>query len=202
RRARRRRSPPCAPRTLARAPPAPPAGSLDYRRPRARARPRPSLPPSARGQADGEAAPRPGRGLHRDAAPVRLDDALHDREADARAADRAAVDLLLPPGHASEELEDATVVSGRDADAVVAHREADAAVLGPAQHRDLALLGGDVLDRVAEEVAHHVPKLARLTPHAGQRADLDPDPLGGDLGAERLQRPLDQRAQLDPGRRL
>src|SRR5207253_10811390 len=154
-------------------------GSLDYRRPRARARPRPSLPPSARGQADGEAAPRPGRGLHRDAAPVRLDDALHDREADARAADRAAVDLLLLPGHPAEELEDAAVVGGRDADAVVAHREAGAPVLDPARHGDLAVVGGDVLHRITEEVAHHVPELARLPPHARQRADFDPGPLGG-----------------------
>src|SRR5207249_4518014 len=174
---------PCAPRTLARARPAPRGESLDCRRPRARARLRPWLPPSVRGQADGEAAPRPGRGLHRDAAPVRLDHALHDRQADARAAYRAAVDLLLPPGHAPEELEDAAMIGGRDADAVVAHREADAAVLGPARHRDLAVLGGDVFHRVAEEVAHHVLELARLPPHARQGADLDPDPLRGELGA-------------------
>src|SRR5207245_1367221 len=104
------------------------------------------------------------------------------------------------PGHAPEELEDAAVVDGRDADAVVAHREADAAVLDPTRHRDLAVLGGDVLDRVAEQVADDVPELARLSPHARQRADRHPDPLGRDLGTERLERLVDQRAQLDPGR--
>ena len=64
--------------------------------------------------------PSPGCALHLDAAAVRLDDVLHDREPEAAALDvvhQAAADAV-------ELLEDLLLLARRDADAVVAHRDA------------------------------------------------------------------------------
>src|SRR3712207_5199136 len=70
--------------------------------------------------------------LEADAAAVLLDD---DRPRDGEPLPAAAADLL----GREERIEDAAVDGGRDADAGVADRDADAAVLGVGRHADLAL---------------------------------------------------------------
>src|SRR5581483_7328905 len=155
-----------------------------------------------RGQPDVEATAGARCRRDGDGPPVRLDDAADDREPDARAAHLLPVDLLLAPRHAAEQLEDHAVVRLVDPDAVVAHGEDDIAVVRGARDGDLAAPGRHVFHRVAQQIAEHAAELLRIGEHARQLPHQDARPLGGDLRSERLQRVRDQRADIDPRRRL
>src|SRR5581483_10178103 len=133
----------------------------------------------ARGQLDPERAAATRRGLDPGAPMVRLDDPLDDREAHPRPGDDLPVDRLLLPGDAAEELEDPFVVGGRDADAVVADGEADAAVRALRGGGDSPARRGHVFDGVPDQVREDEPELARLPPDRRQ-------PAGVDLNALRL----------------
>src|SRR5262245_37794417 len=90
------------------------------------------------------------RRLHPDAPARALDDLPHDGETDARALDGHLAEAL-------EDLEDLGVVSGIDADAVVAHEARDHAVLKLGADLDLgAFRVAEVLDRVGQEVRNHL----------------------------------------------
>src|SRR5699024_11896217 len=84
----------------------------------------PSVPELGEHDREGRAAAGGGVQVHAPAVPLR--DRLHDRQAEAGAAAGGAV-------HAGEALEDALLVLGGDADALVLHAHAD---LRPVEPRD------------------------------------------------------------------
>jgi len=112
------------------------------------------------------------------------------------------VDSLLLRRNTSEDLEDPLVIRACDADPVVAHAHDDRAVLLPARQLDLAGSGRHVLDRVGEQVVHHMAELPGLPPHERQRPDLDAHTLRRDLRREALQRLRHHGLEIDPGRLL
>src|SRR6185369_14711826 len=105
-------------------------------------------------QPDGEDRSLPDRAAERDGAAVLRHDRAGSGEADAVPSDRAALRVLSP----REPIEDAGVVLGSDADALVAHLDERPPHSGLLRLRDrdldLAAVGA-VLHRVGDEVTHY-----------------------------------------------
>src|SRR5262249_18313582 len=126
-----------------------------------------------------------GRALDLDRATVLFDDLPRDPQAEPETAD-VPVD-----GGALEALEDARLIAGGDADAVVADDEDGASAA--AKHAHLDALAAGVLDGVGDEVGHHlvdalaVPlaldRLAPVVDAAARRRDFFGEALD-DLGHE------------------
>src|SRR5262245_49898746 len=115
-------------------------------------------------QPDVEAAALARRRLYPNPSAVRLDDALHDREADPAPIRGGRLVVLALGRNAGEDVEDRLLEGRRDADAVVAHRDERHRPLALATHLDPPDAGQDVLDGVAQQVAERVIELALLSP--------------------------------------
>src|SRR3954468_13501509 len=96
-----------------------------------------------------------------------MDDLLAEAEPDTGALE------LLTPMQALEDLEDALVVRGVDADAIVADADAPAPAFGHRVDADHRLLVAMELERVADQVLHQLDALEVVRPHPRQRPDLD-----------------------------
>jgi hypothetical protein len=112
---------------------------------------------------------------------VAFDDFLGDRQADPAAL------VFAPAVQALKHLEDALRILLLDADPVVRDREYHLAVLGDRVDPDVRrpVLGME-LERIAEEVLQHLPKLDLVGEHRRQIAAFDP---GAGLRDRRLQKP-------------
>ena len=93
------------------------------------------------------------RALHGDLSGVRLDDPLHEAEAEAGALDLRRDDV----GRAVERIEDLRLVGGGDADAAIGHADSTSPPAEAARDADPAAVGA-VLDRVADQVLEHAPE--------------------------------------------
>ena len=112
-----------------------------------------------RGSRTVNSLPRPAPSLARlDAAAVQLDDAAHQREADAEAAARAIERALA----LREEVEDPRQQLGRDADAGVRARGARRSPVRARSSRHGEPPAGRVLDRVVEQVGDHLLEPRRV----------------------------------------
>src|SRR5947207_6359527 len=117
----------------------------------------------AEGQGDAEEAPAPLGRLDPEPAPVPLDDAPADVEAQAEAL-RATVRGVA---RAVEGQEDVVAVDRRHPDAVVAHAQQRLIALPPRLDDHLAA-GGRVLERVLQQVGEDLPQAQRVVV-AGER---------------------------------
>lgn len=102
-----------------------------------------------------------------DPAVMELDDLARDRESQARALDHVVIGRF-DPGIA---LEDAIECGGGDADAVIADAHVGVVVFEFAGDPNLAA-GRGILDRVRDQIAHHLVKLVRV---AGDRGHIAPE---------------------------
>jgi len=146
-------------------------------------------------QADGEDRPLPGAGARRlDRAAVQLDQMADDGEAEAEA-------TVLPARRGvglAEALEDVGEELRLDPHPGVGDDDLDVRVDPRDEHLDLPPLGGE-LDGVGEQVPDHLLEAVGVASDRPQRVEdpLQADPLGLGGGADRFERRLDQRHQLD-----
>ena len=130
----------------------------------------------SRGRITTTVVPVPTPALHGDAAAVHVHDRLHDREPEAAA--RPA--RLVGPRAAVEALEDVGDLAGVDPDARVAHLEPGAVAMRLHRHHHESAARRE-LDRVAQQVGHHLADPLRVVAHAdrGRRAGAAPSSRPG-----------------------
>src|SRR5262249_15133229 len=110
-------------------------------------------------QPDGEARSLAFLAVDGDTAAVQIDHHLHEVEADAGADNPRHV------AAAEVAFEQAALVGGRNADALILNRYDEAAVLRPRGDPDAAA-AGRILDRVGEEIVEHLGQQLGIADHA------------------------------------
>src|SRR5262245_43103974 len=121
-------------------------------------RPPPSRAPGSR-QRHAEGCPLPDLAVHANLTAHRLNQVLHDGQTQTGAAGFASASLV----HAIEPLENAVHVRFWNAHAGIFHFKAHGVVGGTPTHGDAPAVGR-VLDRVIDEVIHHLPQRVRIGP--------------------------------------